>query len=136
VILANRTRERAERIAADMAPAFPATQFEVVQHSPASLKNAASRAQIIANASSLGMRPTDPLPIPEDCIEPHHVVFDTVYAPPETALLKRAAACGAIAVGGLGMLARQGARSLAIWSGLQPDEDLMLATLRRLRQNS
>lgn len=130
VILANRTRDRAERIVADLAPRWPDTRWEVVQHSPPSLANAAGRARVVANATSLGMRPSDPLPIPAECLSPEHVVFDTVYAPPETALLVAARERGAIAVGGLGMLARQGAKSLAIWSGLQPDEDLMLATLR------
>lgn len=132
VILANRTRERAEAIAAALEPAFPQTRFEVVQHSPASLKNAAGRSQLIANASSLGMRAEDPLPIDADCIEAGQVVFDTVYSPPETALLREARARGGICVGGIGMLARQGAKSLSIWSGLQPDEDLMLSVLTRL----
>lgn len=135
VILANRTRERGEEIARDLEPHFPQTRFEVVQYSEPSLRNAAGRSQIIANATSLGLRPGDPLPIPASCLEAGQVVFDSVYTPPETPLLAAARAAGAVCVGGLGMLARQGARSLAIWSGLQPDEDLMLNTLRhRVRE--
>lgn len=135
VILANRTRERSEEIARALEPHFPETRFEVVQYSEPSLRNAAGRSQIIANATSLGLRPGDPLPIPANCLEAGHVVFDSVYTPPETPLLKAAKAAGAVCVGGLGMLARQGAKSLSIWSGLQPDEDLMLTTLhRRVRE--
>lgn len=137
IIIANRTRERAERIVEDLGAAFPASDWEIVQASEGSLSNAARRASIIANATSLGMRPDDPLPIPAGVLTPEHVVFDTVYAPPETALLRAAAKAGAIAVGGLGMLARQGARSLAIWSGLNPDEELMLNVLReRVRERA
>lgn len=130
IIIANRTRERAERIVEDLGAAFPSVEWEIVQASDSSLANAARRVSVIANATSLGMRPDDPLPLPAEAITPEHLVFDTVYAPPETGLLKAARNAGAIAVGGLGMLARQGARSLAIWSGMNPDEELMLNVLR------
>lgn len=130
VILANRSRERAERIVADLEPVFPDTRWEVVQASEPSLRNAAERSTVIANATSLGMRAEDPSPIPASCILPEHVVFESVYAQPETALLRAAREAGAIRVGGLGMLARQGAKSLSIWSGMEPSEDLMLDTLR------
>ncbi len=131
VILANRTRSKAEEIAQDFDSIYPSTRFEVVQASAPSLAHAAQRSGLIANATSLGMRPEDPMPIEAESIEPHHVVFDTVYAPPETELLKAARRRGAVCVGGLGMLARQGARALAAWSGLEPDEDLMLSVLRK-----
>lgn len=131
VILANRTRAKAEQIAKDVGAAFPDCRIEVVQASPPSLRNAAGRSELIVNATSLGMREGDELPVPADCIEADHVVFDTVYAPPDTSLLQTARARGARTIGGLGMLARQGAKSLSIWSGLQPDEDLMLSVLRK-----
>ena len=59
------------------------------------------------------------------------MVFDTVYIPAETPLLREAARRGATCVPGLGMLARQGARALEAWSGKKPDEALMIETLRR-----
>ena len=130
VIFANRTRPRAEKIIEEVSPFYPGTRWESVQVSEASLRNAAGRSDLIANATSLGMRSSDPLPIEPESITPEHVVFDTVYSPPETPLLRAAKERGAICVGGLGMLARQGAKSLAIWSGLEPDEDLMLSVLR------
>lgn len=131
VILANRTRKRAEKIAADLGPRFPETRWEVVQASDSSLRNAIERSQLLANATSLGMKPDDPPPLPLDAIQPEHLVFDAVYAPAETPLLAAARGAGAIAIGGMGMLARQGARALAIWTGLEPDEELMLDALRQ-----
>ncbi len=136
IILANRTRSKAEKIADELGRAFPSVQWEVVQASDSSLRNAAGRSQIIGNATSLGMKPGDPLPIHAGAFQPGQVVFDSVYvaadadaAPGETALLKAAKTAGCIPVTGLGMLARQGARSLSIWSGMAPDEDLMLSSL-------
>jgi shikimate dehydrogenase len=131
IILANRTRAKAEKIAADIGEAFPDCRIEVVQASASSLRNAAERSELIVNATALGMRDDDDLPLPADCIEPEHLVFDTVYAPPDTALLRTARERGARTIGGLGMLARQGAKSLSIWSGMEPDEDLMLNVLRK-----
>ncbi len=131
VIVANRTRPRAEEVVLRLEASFPRTRFEIVQASEPSLANAAARSDLIVNATSLGLRPDDPLPIAARSLEPRHVVMDTVYTPPETPLLTAARAAGAISVGGLGMLARQGARSLALWSGLEADEDLMLRVLRQ-----
>lgn len=149
VILANRTRARAERIASDLERVFPNVGWEVVQASATSLKNAAGRAKIVANATSLGMKATDTLPIPAEALYPGQIVFDSVYvrpssvrsgaagSPGDTALLQAARAAGCVTVGGLAMLARQGAKSLAIWTGLQPDEDMMLSLLiRHVRAHS
>ncbi len=61
-----------------------------------------------------------------------HTVFDAVYVPAQTPLLREAARRGARVVPGLGMLARQGARALEAWSGRRPDEQKMIATLKRL----
>lgn len=138
VILANRTREKAGKMADQLGRAFPDVGWEVVQASPSSLQNAAGRSQVIGNATSLGMKPGDPLPIPAGALQPGQVVFDSVYVtsepdagPGETPLLRAAREAGAIPVTGLGMLARQGAKSLSIWSGMKPDEDLMLSMLIR-----
>ena len=59
-------------------------------------------------------------------------VFDTVYVPAKTPFLIEAQKQGARPVGGLGMLARQGAASLRIWSDMEPDEGLMIETLKRV----
>lgn len=139
VILANRTREKAERIAGDLERVYPDVRWEVVQASPSSLKNAAGRSRVIANATSLGLRLGDELPIAPEALTAGQVVFDSVYVkatpegggPGDTPLLVAARRAGCIPVNGLAMLARQGAKSLTIWSGMEPDEDLMLTTLIR-----
>ncbi len=128
--LLNRTLERADRLADEIRRHAPQLAVNVAGD-PQAVASAAREADLIANATSLGMKADDPLPLAAELIEARHVVFDTVYAPvAETPLLKAAAQAGARAVQGLGMLARQGARALAIWSGREPDEALMEQVLR------
>ena len=56
-------------------------------------------------------------------------VYDLVYNPRETRLMRQAVAAGCRTSNGLGMLLRQGAVSLALWSGLQPDLMVMKEAL-------
>ena len=57
-------------------------------------------------------------------------VFDLVYRPVETPLLKEAKAAGAKCVDGIAMLARQGALSFEIWTGVKPPLDVMERSAR------
>jgi shikimate dehydrogenase len=121
--------QAAADLARHMADHFPNCEFESTGGMEA-LPEAAADANLIANATPLGMKPADPLPIDEQWIESRHVVFDAVYRPYRTGLLQAATRKGARGVSGLGMLARQGWKSLSIWTGMQPDEELMLRTLK------
>jgi shikimate dehydrogenase len=56
-------------------------------------------------------------------------VFDMIYSPPETALVRSARACGLRAEGGLKMLLYQGAGAFTLWTGRAAPLDLMAATL-------
>ncbi len=122
--------EAAAELARQMAAQLPACQFEAVAGEGA-LPAAAAAAALIANATPLGMKPEDPLPLDGRLLESRHVVFDAVYNPYRTALIAAAEDQGARTVSGLGMLARQGWKSLSIWTGMIPDEQLMLRTLRQ-----
>lgn len=120
---------RAYQMATELSDHFEATRFQVLDLRE-QFAEAAAEADLIANATPLGMKPGDPLPLPAELIEARHTVFDAVYNPSQTALLAAAAAQGATPVPGLGMLARQGARALQIWTGQQPDEALMIQVLK------
>ena len=83
------------------------------------------------NATSLGLHGDDPLPWHEDVrFRPQQVVYDLIYHR-ETELLKRAAEHGARAIGGLGMLVHQGARSFELWTGLPAPVEVMMAAAQR-----
>lgn len=80
------------------------------------LQEYAVDADCLINASPLGLKRTDPLPIPAELIERKHLIYDLVYNPPETALLKVAKKRGAERLSGLGMLLYQGVIAFEIWT--------------------
>jgi shikimate dehydrogenase len=57
-------------------------------------------------------------------------VYDMVYNPAQTVFMQQAEAAGGRAIGGLGMLARQGAAAFKLWTGVEPPIEVMLDTLR------
>ena len=65
-------------------------------------------------------------PISAAHIPSHALVFDLVYNPPETPLLRDAARAGAATLGGLPMLVYQGAASFELWTGKAALVDLMM----------
>jgi 3-dehydroquinate dehydratase/shikimate dehydrogenase len=64
-------------------------------------------------------------PVPDGVIREDMIVFDTVYNPLETKLLKNAKAAGAMVVDGAEMFVRQAMAQYKIFIGDEPDEDLM-----------
>lgn len=84
-------------------------------------------ADILINATPIGMKPMDSeIPVDPSLLRSDLVVFDLVYNPPETRLLKEAKAIGAKVVEGLEMLIWQGAASFEIWTGCKAPVELML----------
>ena len=71
---------------------------------------------VVINATSAGLGKTDTLPLDLKAIPRPAAVYDMIYNPPQTPLLKSAAALGVAHANGLSMLVHQGARALQIWS--------------------
>lgn len=123
VIVVNRTPEKAERLLADLFVKGEALPLEQAHQ---------TGAKIIVNCTSAGMHPAedttpwDPdVPFPEGAF-----VYDMVYRPAQTRLMRQAQAAGGQAVNGLGMLARQGALAFTLWTGVEAPLEVMLQTLR------
>jgi shikimate dehydrogenase len=91
----------------------------------------AADADCLINASPLGLKRTDPLPLPSELIRKKHLVCDLVYNPPETALLKIAKKRGAKRLSGLGMLLYQGVIAFEIWTGKKAPVLVMKNALAR-----
>jgi len=72
-------------------------------------------AALLVNATSLGMIGQPPLDLALSTLKADAVVYDIVYVPLETALLRQAKARGHRTVDGLGMLIHQGAVSFSRW---------------------
>ncbi len=125
IIIANRTVEKAEKLAKEIAEKQNKKFGEEVKFS--SLNNDFSDVDIIINATPVGMYPNvnvEPI-IKADQIKPDMVVMDLIYNPLETTLLKEAKKVGAKTINGLGMLIYQGAVAFKIWTGVEPNIDVM-----------
>ncbi len=86
---------------------------------------------LIVNCTTVGMQPHSQFS-PWDAALPLHAgltVYDMVYRPAETRLMRQCAAAGGRAIGGLGMLARQGASAFELWTGVSPPIEVMLRAL-------
>ncbi len=85
------------------------------------------RCSLLVNATPVGMWPDDDASVWPDGVRfPNRtVVYDLVYAPRRTKLLRQAAEAGAKGLGGLDMLVGQGGRSFELWTGCAPPLDVM-----------
>ncbi|GAA4412815.1 shikimate dehydrogenase [Fodinibacter luteus] len=87
---------------------------------------------VLVNATSVGFGDGDALvDVDLDSLGDGLVVADVVVSPPRTALLRAAAARGAVTLDGLGMLVGQGALAVRHWTGVEPDRDVMRAAVER-----
>jgi len=116
---AARSRDLAEAVAAR----FP--EIRVTACEPGDVAGALPAADLLVNATPLGMKPEDPLPLDPAGLAPGTAVFDLVYNPRETRLLKEVRARGLRGACGLGMLVHQGARAFEIFTGREAPVALM-----------
>jgi shikimate dehydrogenase len=114
--LANRTATRAEELAVYLRQNLPHADIHVVAMGESSLAAHLPHTDIVVNATSIGMHPSDPMVLPLTELGPRHLVCDIVYRPLHTPLLRAAQRQGARTVDGLGMLLHQGARAFEIWT--------------------
>ena len=121
--LVNRTARKAEEVAAEIRTRFPS----VCTHAgwPA------AEVDLVLNATSLGLKSGDGSPLDELKFPLHRAraVYDMIYRPAETPLLRAAKAAGCQVANGLGMLLYQGTKALEIWTGQPAPVELMRAAL-------
>lgn len=107
VIIANRTLERGAKLAAEIGCEFcPLAEADSI------------RADVLINTTSVGMKPhTDEMPVRANALRAGMIVFDAVYNPPETRLLREAAALGCRTISGVEWFVRQAAAQFELWTG-------------------
>ena len=124
ITIANRTVERAVSLAEEMQE-----KTDITMHgmglADARLPDAVSRCMLLINTSTASMDPTQPLLVSADWLQPNTIVYDIVYTPPVTPLMKAAAERGCPTLGGIGMLVHQGAIAFERWTGVTPCTDTM-----------
>lgn len=124
----NRTVDRARALVGTLHEAAP--DIPVAAHSLADtgvLAAALAEADLLIQATSLGLHAGDPTPIPPELLRPGLAVVDMIYRP--TQLLRAAARLGCPTADGRGMLLHQGAESFRIWTGRPAPIEVMRRAL-------
>jgi shikimate dehydrogenase len=125
ITIVARDPRRAAGVAAVAADVASVENFE-------SARRLAETADLVVNATPLGVHGEDPLP--DATWHPGQFVADLIYIPPTTPLVQRARNAGARASNGLGMLVHQAAASFRLWTGMDPSlEAMSAAALRSIR---
>ena len=136
LVLVNRTQAKAEQLAAELKTALadtrvsgPVARLQAVPWEEHALRAQIANVDLVVNATPVGMKRSDPPLIPMQLLEPHLMVFDTVYASRRTPLLAAAAEAGARGANGISMLLHQGALSFERWFERDAPLDVMRAAL-------
>ena len=111
VCVCNRTEARARRLVAELGGQVGQVEDDY---------------DLLVNATSVGMMPASgESPVPATALRPNALVFDAVYRPLETRLLREARQAGCRTQDGLDMLIHQAIEQLRLWSGRTPDPSLL-----------
>ena len=130
ITILNRNVEKAQALAGDVSDS--ALINDVKADSISEISNHLIDADILVDTTPIGMHPNindEPIALAGDMDE-NLVVFDAVYNPNETVLLKEAIKAGAKPVYGIKMLLYQGAESFKIWTGRDAPVDVMEKALK------
>ena len=124
ITIANRTVERAVSLAEEVRQ-----KTGIPMHgmglADARLPAAVRRSVLLINTATASMDPTQPLLVSADWLQPNTIVYDIVYTPPVTPLMKAAAERGCQTLGGIRMLVHQGAIAFEKWTGVMPCTETM-----------
>lgn len=122
LVLVNRSVDKLVDLAEKLEPFFeserldgPGERLTSFAIDSPQLPEIAGHCDLIIQTTSLGLKATDPAPIPSSCLQPHHLVYDTIYQPAQTKFLRLAQANGARTANGLSLLLHQGALSFEYW---------------------
>jgi shikimate dehydrogenase len=136
LVLVNRTFEKADGLAERLRSFFtearvlgPAARLQALAWEESAMRTQLADVDLIVNATPLGMNPSDPPPIPARLLAPHHLVFDCLYGPSKTALVRAAEQTGARNANGISMLLHQGALSFSSWFDREAPIDAMRKAL-------
>lgn len=131
ITIANRTQARGEALASIIREKLR-KEVSVISLDKRVLKKAISDADILINATSVGMYPKqNESLVTEEMLHPNLVMDDIVYKPLRTKMLKYGEKVGAKTVYGLGMLVNQAALSFKLWTGRNPPVEVMRAAAKK-----
>lgn len=134
IILANRSHQRVEQLSLQAISKTGFRRICSLDLSDSKLAGAIQQASLLVNATPVGMQPlVDACPVSEfSCLHEGLIVYDLIYNPPRTRLLREAQNRGARVISGLDMLIYQGIESLQLWA--KRELELPETLIRRVRQ--
>ena len=125
LFLFNRTESKAQSVRDEITQRYPAVKVTIGYP--------AGEVDLVLNATSLGLKPADPLPFNKAkfSLSRAKAVYDMIYRPAETTLLQMARSVGCKTANGMGMLLYQGAKALELWTGQTPPIEVMRRALEQ-----
>lgn len=129
IILSDIIPDKAEKLVSHIRKNISRVKVSTVKKEE--LNSGVRTADILINATPVGMKPDDPLPIDPRILHPRLLVCDLIYNPPKTKLLTEAEKIGAKTLNGLGMLLHQGALAFTIWTGREAPIEIMARALEK-----
>lgn len=122
LVIANRDSAKANALAEELRHFFagprvlgPVARLQSIALEETALRFQIANSDLVVNATPLGLNRNDPVPVPARLLEPHLMMYDTVYASRPTGLVSGAIEAGARAANGLSLLLHQGALAFEIW---------------------
>lgn len=135
LVIFNRTRDKALELQANVKRHFK-TNVEIPPFDQENLRKLLDAADLLVNTTSVGMHPnTADTPLDVRLLRPDLPVYDIVYNPVETALIKAARAIGAQTISGVDMLVWQGALAFEKWTGHKAPVETMRNELVKALQH-
>ncbi|MBI5180845.1 MAG: shikimate dehydrogenase [Nitrospirae bacterium] len=126
IVIANRTVKKADELVGELKRNFKKTKFSAIPLERHELTKGIAGADILINATSIGLKGKGLLPISQKDLHRDLVIYDLIYNPQITPLLKIARRARVKkAANGIGMLIHQGALAFHIWTGKKPPVDVM-----------
>ena len=136
LVLVNRTFEKARQLARELEPFVkgprvfgPMRRLEAVPWEEAKLAAQLTNIDLVINATSCGMKRTDPSVLPASILQANLLVYDTIYTAQNTPLMEDAQSVGARAANGASMLLYQGALAFEIWFNRPAPVEVMRAAM-------
>jgi shikimate dehydrogenase len=138
LVILNRIQELdwAKELASRITQTFR-QKIEALELNRENLAKVLTKADILLNATNAGMSPnTEETPVDADLLRPELVVYDIVYNPSKTRLLREAEMINAKTIGGLDMLTWQGALAFQMWTGRKAPVELIKREASKLLEQS
>jgi len=130
IIICSRRLETAEALGELVHHFFPQVNVSWSSLAGDHCRELIRSAAIVVNTTPVGMAGKGGTPIPAQWLVPGQFVYDTIYTPAETQLLREARQRSCRVRNGIGMLVRQGAEAFRLWTGVAPDTAAMEQTVR------